>query len=536
MDNRNTIIAVVLMVLVWIAFSIIFPPAPPPPQQQQATVTTATAPVAQSPQAATTVVPATSLPQPVPQGQSSLSAREIKVETDFYHAVFSTQGGGQLQRLELKNYRADNSAAASSVELISGHGDELAAALSFSGDGEFSFPSGAIFHCEEPRSSLTLTGDETATLRFQLTQADGSLITREIKLFGHRYVLEQKLRFDNRGVSTKNGRLMAQLRDQPLPSGLTGAMTGFTSHVASKLHDDSLKNIEKEVKTYKENLHWSGIKSKYFLRALQPSDSTSEIQLRKHQGVFECRLTTPQLSVVPGQQGTLSLQTYFGPLELEALRTAGSTFEEAVDFGFFSLLAKPFFHILKFFYSYVGNYGFAIIILTILIKLAFWPLTQKSYASMKAMQTLQPEMQKLREKFKNDRERMNREIMQLYQQHRVNPLGGCLPMLVQIPFFFALYQVLMVSIDLRHAPFLLWITDLSVKDPYYVTPLIMGATMFIQQKMTPSQMDPIQQKIFLAMPIVFTFLFLSFPSGLVLYWLVNNLLTILQQYLINRTK
>jgi len=154
---------------------------------------------------------------------------------------------------------------------------------------------------------------------------------------------------------------------------------------------------------------------------------------------------------------------------------------------------------------------------------------------MKAMQKLQPEMQKLREKYKNDRERMNREVMELYKSHRVNPMGGCLPMLVQIPVFFALYQVLMVSIELRQAPFYFWIVDLSQKDPYYVTPLIMGATMFLQQKMTPTTAtDPMQAKIFLFLPVIFTVMFLNFPAGLVLYWLINNLLTILQQYLINR--
>jgi YidC/Oxa1 family membrane protein insertase len=153
---------------------------------------------------------------------------------------------------------------------------------------------------------------------------------------------------------------------------------------------------------------------------------------------------------------------------------------------------------------------------------------------MKGMQKLQPEMQKIREKHKNDRERINREMMELYKTHRVNPVGGCLPMVVQIPVFFALYKVLLNSIELRHAHFGLWLTDLSAKDPYYITPLIMGATMFIQQKMSPTTMDPTQAKIFMVMPVVFTFLFLNFPSGLVIYWLVNNLLTILQQYFINR--
>jgi len=190
--------------------------------------------------------------------------------------------------------------------------------------------------------------------------------------------------------------------------------------------------------------------------------------------------------------------------------------------------------VLKFFYQYTGNYGVAIIILTILIKILFHPLTRKQYESMREMQKIQPKMQAIREKFKNDKERMNREVMDLYRTHKINPLGGCWPMLLQIPVFFALYKALLNSIELRHAPFMLWIQDLSEKDPCYVTPIIMGVTMFLQQKMTPAAGDPNQQKMMMFMPIIFTFLFLSFPSGLVLYWLVNNILTIGQQFVSQR--
>jgi len=191
-------------------------------------------------------------------------------------------------------------------------------------------------------------------------------------------------------------------------------------------------------------------------------------------------------------------------------------------------------HALKFFYGYIPNFGIGIIIITVILKIVFFPLTHKSYKSMKEMSKLQPKMAALKEKFKNDKEGLNKAIMELYREHRVNPLGGCLPMIIQIPVFFALYKALMFSIELRHAPFMLWITDLSDKDPYYITPLLMGLTMFIQQKMSPSNMDEMQQKIMLALPVVFTFMFLTFPSGLVLYWLVNNILTIGQQMYINK--
>jgi len=216
----------------------------------------------------------------------------------------------------------------------------------------------------------------------------------------------------------------------------------------------------------------------------------------------------------------------------------------AIDYGWFDFVAKPLLKLLHFFYSYVGNYGVAIILLTVLIKAIFWPLSHKSYKSMEQMKKLQPLLSQLREKYKGDRQKMNEEMMQLYKTYKVNPAGGCLPMIVQIPVFFGLYQALLHSIELRHAAFithlpftnLIWLADLSAKDPFYITPLIMGATMFIQQKMTPAPGDPTQAKIMLLMPVVFTFMFLNFPSGLVVYWLVNNIISIAQQWWMLRKK
>jgi len=233
---------------------------------------------------------------------------------------------------------------------------------------------------------------------------------------------------------------------------------------------------------------------------------------------------------------------YLGPREKNALEAAPDDLVQALHYGWFDIIAKPLIYVLNFFYEYVHNYGIAIILLTICIKLIFWPLSQKSYKSMQQMKKLQPMMVKLREKHKDDRQKMNEEMMQLYKTYKVNPLGGCLPIAVQIPVFISLYQALMGAIELRHAPFIthvpftdiVWLADLSAKDPYYVTPIIMGATMFLQQKLTPAPGDPMQAKIMLFLPIIFTFLFLSFPSGLVLYWLVNNVLSIAQQWWVMR--
>jgi YidC/Oxa1 family membrane protein insertase len=309
---------------------------------------------------------------------------------------------------------------------------------------------------------------------------------------------------------------------------------GPVTLVNDKLNSEKVKDLEKEIKTY-QNPVWTAFETKYFMAALVPlTPGENRVVVSKQGSMVLNSLETAATSLAPGESATFDYLAYFGPLDLDIVEQVDHRLDEAIDFGFFSPLALPLRHVLMFFYGYVGNFGVAIILLTVIIKLLFWPLTQKSYTSMKSMQKLQPEMQRLREKYKNDKERLNKEMMLMYKEKRVNPLGGCLPMLVQIPVFFALYKTLMVDIGLRHAPFAFWLTDLSAKDPYYITPLIMGVTMFIQQKMSPSSMDPTQAKIFMMMPVIFTFMFLNFPAGLVLYWLVNNLLTIFQQYLIQR--
>jgi YidC/Oxa1 family membrane protein insertase len=252
------------------------------------------------------------------------------------------------------------------------------------------------------------------------------------------------------------------------------------------------------------------------------------------------------ITLAPGTEQSFVYGLYFGPKKLSILKDIGSELSRAINFGWFDVIAKPMLWLLNFFYAFIKNYGVAIILLTILIKAVFWPITQKGMKSMKNMQKLQPKVAKLKEKFKDDPQKMNQEMMALYKTYKVNPLGGCLPLVLQIPFFFALYKVLLMSIELRHAPFMLWINDLSAPDRLWVgfdipflhgipvLTLLMGGSMYLQQKMTPTTADPTQARIMQMLPIIFTFMFLNFASGLVLYWFVNNLLSILQQQLINR--
>ena len=228
---------------------------------------------------------------------------------------------------------------------------------------------------------------------------------------------------------------------------------------------------------------------------------------------------------------------FIGPKEIKTLKSVGHNLIKALDFGFFDIIAKPLLTSMNWIYRYTMSYGWAIIVLTIIIKLLLYPLTLKSFTSMKELQRIQPLMKEIQQQYKDDKQKMNQELMRLYQEHKINPMGGCLPMLLQIPILFALYKVFYAAIELRHTPFHMvgtWLPDLSEKDPYYITPILMGLSQFVMQKMSPTPGDEMQQKMMLIMPVFLTVLFVNFPSGLVLYWLVSNILSIFQQAYINR--
>jgi YidC/Oxa1 family membrane protein insertase len=284
------------------------------------------------------------------------------------------------------------------------------------------------------------------------------------------------------------------------------------------------------------DIKWFSFGGEYFSALLIPPPS-KEITVSvkgSDKEPLKADLAPSAVSIAPREKVNMTYQVYLGPKDEDQLKTLGVGAEKLVDFGYFTIVAKPLLWFIRFTHKVTGNYGLDIIIISILIKIIFLPLTQISFKSMKEMQRVQPEMNRLKEQYKNDKARLQQEIMLLYKRRKINPMSGCLPMLIQIPVFIALYNALQNGIEMRHAPFFLWIMDLSAKDPIYVTPIIMGATMFIQQKMTPTAGDPAQAKMFLLMPVMFTFLFLSFPSGLVLYWLINNVLSIAHQYYLNK--
>ena len=281
---------------------------------------------------------------------------------------------------------------------------------------------------------------------------------------------------------------------------------------------------------------WIAMIQHYFLSAWIPDQAAeNRYRLRKSSdGTYLFSFVSPSVAVEPGTSGVLSAGFYAGPKDIAELEAISPYLDLTVDFGWLWFIAKPLFLALQFIQGFVGSWGWAIVILTFLIKLAFYQLSAASYRSMAKMRKVQPKMQNLRELYGDDRQKMSQELMKLYRTEKINPLGGCLPILVQMPVFISLYWMLMESVDLRHTPFLFWIQDLSVRDPFFVLPLIMGLTMFIQFKLNPTPPDPTQARIMQMMPFVFTIMFLWFPAGLVLYWVVNNTLSIAQQYVITR--
>ena len=530
--EKRAFIAVGLSIAVFYLFSMLFGPdkqaaAPVAPQAASSPANSAVTPTQQSPDLKNPVaLPGQSLPTNAPQ-------KVISVETDLFTAVFSSRGAS-LKSLTLKNYREENSPEAKKVILGSDSDPNI---YSFSSRATgFNLPENTDYMADA--GNITVEKGGTRHLTFNYISGQGYTVRKIYTFSSGAYGIKLETQVFNNSAAPLVGAIQYVMTYPAEPKVKDNRFDTAGAFLFSdnSLQTNKIKDVATASKRYDKTVQWTGFADKYFLSAiLADKNSIASVELKKNSaGFFESVVSSPQFTINPGQSATTSSRLFVGPKDLDILKAQGNSLEQSLDLGWFTVIAKPLLYSLKFFYGYVGNYGVAIIIITIILKAFFFPLTHKSYKSMKGIQKIQPEMAKLREKFKDDRDAMNKAVMELYREHKVNPMGGCLPMVVQIPVFFALYKSLMFSIELRHAPFYLWVTDLADKDPYYVTPVIMGITMFIQQKMTPSQMDPMQQKMMLALPVVFTFMFLSFPSGLVLYWLVNNVLTIGQQMYINK--
>ncbi len=395
--------------------------------------------------------------------------------------------------------------------------------------------------------SLSLAdGSPQGEISFSWTSPEGITFIKQFTFFNESYYIDCNFTVENK---TSQPIEISPAFIWPLEikpgsgssgGGLFGAGGGdvdsFLYLISDTLNRKAVGDI-KEDKLFSGDIKWAGFEEKYFIETFIPRDA-QDLKLKLFKPLNDevsFRLVYPPASIPPDDSRTFSSTAYLGPKDFNHLEKGPGGLGKILSFGWLDPVAKPMLYILKLFYRFIPNYGLAIIFLSVGIKIIFWPLTHKSQKSMKEMQKIQPKLAELKEKYKDNKEELNRRTLEFYRSNKVNPLGGCLPILIQIPVFFALYRVLLNSIELRHAPFIsYWINDLSSKDPTLISPLLMGASMFIQQKMTPTVGDPAQAKIMLIMPVMFTFMFLSFPSGLVIYWLVTNVLSIAQQYYINK--
>ena len=372
--------------------------------------------------------------------------------------------------------------------------------------------------------------------------ADGLDVTKSFQFKKGSYLIDLSYRIANQGTNPWKGYLNTQLlRTSPKEDKSSvfhvGSFTGASysqpgQHRFSKI---SFKDMSKSNLDVSSNGGWIAMQQHYFLSAWIPnSDSTNRFYTRAVDGDYSIGVVSQALVVAPQQQDQVSSKLYLGPEITEVLKGIAPGLDLTVDYGWLWFLSSFLFSFMKAIYSVLGNWGWSSVLVTLLIKLAFYRLSATSYKSMAGMRKLQPKLQALRERYGDDKTKISQATMELYRQEKVNPLGGCLPILVQIPVFIALYWVLLESVELRQAPFMLWIKDLAAADPWHVLPVIMGGTMLIQQKLNPAPPDPMQAKIMMFLPVLFTGLFWNFPAGLVLYWIVNNSLSILQQWYITR--
>ncbi|MCO5786951.1 membrane protein insertase YidC [Pseudomonas sp. G11-1] len=401
---------------------------------------------------------------------------------------------------------------------------------------------GRPLYSVEQTSYQLAEGSDSLTVDLHFSENDVNYIKRFTFNRGD-YLIDVDYLIDNQSDSTWTGSLFGQIKrdssGDPSSSSATGMATFLgAAYWSSSNSYEKLKLGKMDDSRLKETIEggWIAWLQHYFVSAWIPNAEQQHVyQTRKDsQGNYIVGFVSPAVNLSAGEQATISADFYAGPKDQDRLKEISPGLELTVDYGFLWFIAQPLFWVLSLIHSMVGNWGWSIILLTVLIKLVFFPLSATSYRSMANMRRVAPKLQALREQFGDDRQKMSQGMMELYKKEKINPLGGCLPILVQMPVFIALYWTLMESVEMRQAPWIGWITDLSLKDPYFILPILMGVSMFIQQQLNPTPPDPMQAKVMKMLPIIFTFFFLWFPAGLVLYWVVNNILSIAQQWYITR--
>lgn len=543
MDKRS-LLAIALSILILVGYqeliSLLYPPPQQPPQQQQVESHPPPPPpadVSHSP--VETMEQLAQEPDTLEPRQATTPViQELTIENDVYSAVL-TSLGGRLKSVRLKHYPGDSGKDSPPREMVTpGTNGELPLVFRLEGS-DVTLSDENIAYTTTSEKGLQLQGEAQATVEFKGRTANGVQITKTFGFSGDTYGITLSVRIENPPGTANFASLLWTHGPEPHAKMSSYHPPGPVALIDRKFVYEYATNLTGQEEDFGPGrIRWGGYADTYFLAAIVPPENgTNHLFISAVKGTAITRLT------VPWNREPLLYDIYVGPKDFAALNTVNPALDRAIDFGWFHFIARPLVHLLRFSHSFTGNYGIDIILLTFLVKLVFFPLTNKSFRSMAQMREVQPLMERIREQYKDDREKLNKEMMELYRSRKINPLGGCLPMLVQAPVFIGLYQALSSAIELRQAPFFGWIQDLSLPDRlgsldlWFIEPpgvpvltLLMGGTMLVQQALTPAMGDPVQQKMMMLMPVIFTVMFVNFPSGLVLYWLVNNVLSIAQQY------
>ncbi|CAM5255606.1 Membrane protein insertase YidC OS=Stutzerimonas stutzeri OX=316 GN=yidC PE=3 SV=1 [Stutzerimonas stutzeri] len=472
---------------------------------------------------------------------SEPSKQLIRVRTDVLDVAIDPHGG-DIVELRLPQYPRRQDRPDVPFQLFERSGERTYEAQSgLIGDGPDKASARPQYSSEKTDYQLGEGQDQLVVdLKYS---ADGVDYTKRFVFERGQYDLAVRYLIDNQSGKPWTGHLFGQLKRDASADPSSSTATGTATYLGAALwtKDEPYTKVsmgDMDDKSLRETVQggWIAWLQHYFVTAWipQPGD-TNLVQTRKDsQGNYIIGFTGPAVSVAAGAQGETGATLYAGPKSQEQLEELSPGLRLTVDYGILWFIAQPIFWLLENIHALLGNWGWSIIVLTIIIKLAFFPLSAASYKSMARMRAVSPKMQALKDQYGDDRQKLSQAMMELYKKEKINPLGGCLPIIVQMPVFLALYWVLLESVEMRQAPWMFWITDLSIKDPFFILPIIMGVTMFIQQQLNPTPPDPMQAKVMKLLPIIFTFFFLWFPAGLVLYWVVNNVLSIAQQWYITR--
>ncbi|MBU0482119.1 MAG: membrane protein insertase YidC [Proteobacteria bacterium] len=556
MDNKNALLAIMLSMAVLFGYQLLFPPQQqtlqntPSQLQTESSIPASTESAPQQVRSVESLDVKNTTPENLAPQRAS---RDIRISTALYDAVF-TENGGTIKSFRLKEYRENNKKDSGPKELVT-KGDGIELPLFFSWGTDPSRVVEVPFY-ESDSQILETAPSGLKSLVMTTRVAAGLTITKTVNFSDNSYLLDLSVDVANTSDSALQGSPYLALTSNPFsPESANSSylFSGPAVLVGGSLEEVKVKDLKEDgPKTLQGNIAWTGYEDSYFLLAAAPQNDSAEkvqtVRLSVTDGTAVNNVLSGSSDIIPsGASKQYKYTIFFGPKKMSVLEHEGHEFNRAINFGWFGFVAKPLLLLMNMLYGIIHNYGVAIILVTVLIKVVFWPLSHKGMKSMKNMQKMQPQLAKIREKYKDDKEKQAQEQMRLYKTHKINPLGGCMPMILQIPVFFALYRVLMQAIELRHAPFMLWITDLSAPErlsigfdiPYLgglpLLTLLMGGSMFLQQKMTPTPAtNPETAKVMMLMPVIFTFLFINFASGLVLYFFVNNMLQMAQQHMINR--